>query len=182
MFPIRFPYAFAPYDFQAQIDIEDTAASTSIIEVVSYVDRAMIQRLHDRPNDLREIDRRVFEELVAELFNGFGYQVELTRQTKDGGVDVVALKNDHFKVKFLIQCKRQNPGNPVALSVVRDLRGVLGSNGNSASKAIIVTTTRLTRDAKRFVAENEWDLEAKEYDDIHDWIKQYIAARREAPR
>ena len=43
------------------------------------------------PSQLCEIDRRVFEELVAELFDGFGYAVELTARTRDGGRDMIAV-------------------------------------------------------------------------------------------
>ena len=66
--------------------------------------------------------------------------------------------------------------------MVRDLRGVLRSAGNHASKAIIATTTRLTKAAEQFITENEWDLEAKEYDDIHTWIQQYLSGRAKASR
>ena len=182
MFPLRIPYTFSPYDFEVSLDVDQSATVPSIIEVASFVDLAIIERLHSFPEELKRLDRRVFEELVAELFCGFGYQVELTKRTKDGGIDVVAIKNDQFKVKFLIQCKRPDPGNPVGIEVVRDLRGVLRSAGNQASKDIIATTTRLTRGAKQFITENEWDLEGKEYDDIHTWIKEYLSARSSAPR
>ena len=175
--PIRFPHVWAPSHFEADFALDVDDPKTAIVETASFVDAALIDRLRRYPDELRTIDRRVFEELIAELFQGVGYDVELTSKTKDGGIDVIAIKNDRFRTKFLIQCKRQEPGNAVDIDVVRNLRGVFRSGGNMASKAIIATTTRLTRDAKRFVAENEWDLEAKEYDDIHAWIREYQSKR-----
>jgi HJR/Mrr/RecB family endonuclease len=38
------------------------------------------------------LNRRLFEEFVAELFHEFGYEVELTKRTRDGGRDVIAIR------------------------------------------------------------------------------------------
>ena len=138
----------------------------SLIQVVSFVDRALIERLRKHPDDLRTINRRVFEELVAELFNGFGYEVELTKRTRDGGKDVIAIRRKEVETRFLVECKRPDPGNPVGVSTVRELYGVKADDG--ASKAILATTTYLTPDAKLFIERHRWELEAREYDAIHD--------------
>ena len=71
------------------------------------------------------MNRRGFEELVAELFGGFGYEVELTKQTRDGGRDIVAIKRGEVQVKYLIECKRPDPGGHVGVGPARELLGVL---------------------------------------------------------
>lgn len=96
--------------FTASFDTESKTDSRSIIEIVSFVNRSFIERLSRFKDDLRVIDRRQFEELIAELFVGFGYEVELTRRTRDGGKDIVAIKRREVNTKYLIECKRPAPG------------------------------------------------------------------------
>jgi len=44
---------------------------------------------------------------MAKVFDGLGYVVEHTKETRDGGIDVLAIKNvDDISVRFLIECKR----------------------------------------------------------------------------
>jgi restriction endonuclease Mrr len=174
------PYTFSGHDFEAAFDLSGTDGRPSIIEVVSFIDESLVRRLHENPKELQNIDRRVFEELIAELFFDRGYQVELTRKTKDGGVDVVAIKHRDFAERYLIQCKRPEPRNSIGVEVVHQLYGV--QSANKSTKAIIATTTRLTRGAKQFIEENKWHLDSMEYDDIHDWIRQYVANRSTSPR
>jgi len=162
-------------DFFVNFDVDRDDDGHSIVEVVSYVDRALIEQLQRYPDDLRLINRRRFEELIAELFYGFGYEVELTQQTRDGGKDIIAIKRREIEVKLLIECKRPDPGNPVAVSTVRELFGVKVDDG--ASKAILVTTTYLTPDAKQFVEKHRWELEAREFDAIKEWIADYLTVR-----
>jgi hypothetical protein len=100
-----------PRDLSASFDLERNFEGKSLIQVVPFVDRALIERLKQYPNELRLIDRRKFEEVVAEIFDGFGYEVELTKQTRDGGKDIIAIKRCEANLKFLIECKRPDPEN-----------------------------------------------------------------------
>lgn len=129
--------------------------------------------LYRAPSQLQFIDRRQFEEVVAELFSGFGYSVELTAQTRDGGRDIVAVgRKDQIKTKYLIECKRPDPGNPVRVGVVRQLLGVV--EDEKATKGLLVATTYFTRDARSLEARNEWRLELKDYNTLLDWIEHYV--------
>lgn len=170
-----YPLGTLPDDFSATFDINRVDDRPSILEVVSFVDRALIEQLQRCPDDLRLMNRRRFEELIAELFNGFGYKVELTQRTRDGGKDIIAISRREVEVKFLIECKRPDPGNPVAVSTVRELLGVKVDDG--ASKAIIATTSYLSPDARKFVDKHRWELEAREFDAIKAWIADYLRAR-----
>jgi HJR/Mrr/RecB family endonuclease len=132
--------------------------------------------LHRQPEHLRTIDRRQFEELVAELFDGFGYAVELTAMTRDGGRDIVAVSaRDQLRVKYLIECKRPDPGNHFGVGVVRQLLGVV--EDERATKGIVVTTTYFSPEARALEMRNEWRLELKEHDQVIDWIGQYVASK-----
>jgi len=139
---------------------------------VPSVDRALIERLKKHPNELRYIDRRKFEEVVAEIFNGFGYEVELTKRTRDGGKDIIAIKRREVNLRYLIECKRPNPGSAIGVAAVRQLWAVKDDEG--ASKAVLVTTTSFSRDAKAFVDRHLWELEARDFDGLLAWIDDYL--------
>ncbi len=108
-----------PSGLSASFDVEKNFKGQSLIQICPLVDRAFIEKLRRHPDDLRLIDRRRFEEVVAEIFDGFGYEVELTKRTRDGGKDIVAIKRCEANLKFLIECKRPEPGNPVRIAAVR---------------------------------------------------------------
>ena len=160
----------SPNDFH--VEIENAA---SIIPVVSFVEQELIEQLHRNPSLLKNIDRRRLEEIVAEIFDGLGYAVELTKRTRDGGKDVIAIKRAEVNVRFLIDCKRPDPGNPVRLGSVRELHSVKVSEG--ATKGILATTTYFTRDAKIFIEQHPWELEGRDFEAIREWVAQYLRSK-----
>ena len=151
------------------VEIENVA---SVVPVASFFEQRLIEQLHKNPDALKVINRRRFEELVAELWDGFGYEVELTKQTRDHGIDVIAIKRREVDVRFLIQCKRPDPQHPVGVGAVRELHSVKTSE--HATKGILATTTRFTPDAKSFVERFPWELELKDFEDITEWIAHYL--------
>lgn len=161
-----------PRDLQGQFNIEKNIDGRTIIECSDLVSRKLIEFFHKNPNELKRINRRLFEELVAELFNGFGYEVDLTKQTRDGGKDVIAIKRTEVEVKYLIECKRPDPGGYVDVRPVRELYGVKVSEG--ATKAILATTAYFSPDAKILFEKHKWELEPKDYDDLKGWIRLYL--------
>jgi restriction system protein len=114
-----------------------------------------------------------FEALMAEVFAGLGYAVEQTKRTRDGGIDILAVKNvDDVSLRFLIECKRQ-----VGVSLVRELFGIKHHLG--ASKAIIATTSDFTKPAVEFAQAHRWELELKNRDGIVQWINSYLTVQTE---
>jgi restriction endonuclease Mrr len=170
------PLGALPDDFSARFELERKEDGKSIIEIASFVDRDLIERLRQFPDDLRIIDRRRFEELIAELFAGFGYEVEPTKRTRDGGKDIIAIKRREVDVRFLIECKRPDPGNPIGIAPVRELYGVKIDDG--ATKAILATTSYFTPDAKMFSEKHRWELELKDFEALKGWIAEYLSPRK----
>lgn len=78
--------------------------------------------------------------------------------------------------KYLIECKRPDPGNHIGVGVVRELMGV--KHDERATKVIAVTTTYFSPDAHQFQKRNKWELELKEYEDITSWIKEYLKLKK----
>ncbi len=119
---------------------------------------------------LDELHWRDFEKLIAHLLEQSGYSVKLTQPTKDGGVDVIATLNDPIsgEIKTVWQAKKYKQSHKVKLSEVRELSAI--REDNRASKGMMVTTSKLTRDAIEWVKRDYYRLGYKQHDDIKNWI------------
>src|SRR5208282_963259 len=75
---------------------------------------------------LSELSWRDFERVIAELLEREGWKVTLTRGTKDGGVDVIAEKQDTLigSVRTLWQAKKYGPGQKVQLAHIREMSAI----------------------------------------------------------
>jgi hypothetical protein len=143
------------------------------IEVVRFVDQELVRQLSNEPRDLHRLPPRKFEELIAELFRDRGWSVELTKQTRDGGSDIIAVRGDiGSHVKMLIEAKRYSPDRPIGVGLVRQLYAV--RQLRHASKAMLATTSYFSPDAyKEFAEVIPWELELDDYDQILKWLKSY---------
>jgi hypothetical protein len=132
----------------------------------------LVDQIVRHPELLREISPRRFEEFIKEIFGAFGYLVELTARTRDGGRDIIAVRSEHsIMVKYLIECKRYSPERRVGVSYVRQLYGVKIDEG--ATKAILATTSYFSQPARELERRHLWELELKDYDAVVDWAKSY---------
>lgn len=138
--------------------------------MVSFDFQKVVRETFSRSETLLQMGSREFEQLIAEIWRRFGYQVELTKATRDGGWDVIAVKQSaEMASRILIECKRYDFHNPVGVSIVRELYGV--KSHQKATKAILATTSHLTADASEFISDHLWELEAKDHDGIVEWVK-----------
>lgn len=140
----------------------------------------LLNKIATKPSILKQIpttDWRVFEEIVAEVFRGFGYKVVLTKKTKDGGKDIIALqKDENGKVeKILIECKHWK--DKVDVKPVREIIGVAVTEEELPTGVILATTNKFTSDAKKVKINPNISvkLDLKEYNDILNWIEDYNA-------
>jgi HJR/Mrr/RecB family endonuclease len=164
--------------FEVQ-DADDAEASVTFMSIASRVTLQAVEYFANHPHHLKTMDRRLFEEFVAELFKGFGYEVELTKQTRDGGFDLIAVTSrDFISQRFLIECKRPDPKNPIRLDVVKHLHATKIDQG--ANKAILVTTTHFTRDAHRYGKRHAIELDLKDFDDLVEWLHHYLRIKARA--
>ena len=98
------------------------------VEVVRFVDQELVRRLAKEPRGLYRLPPRDFEKLIAELFRDRGWSVELTKATRDGGADIIAVRADGgTHIKMLIEAKRFGPDKAVGVSIVRQLSTPFGN-------------------------------------------------------
>ena len=137
--------------------------------------RALLPKLSARPDDLYQLHSRQFEELIAHLFEGFGYEVQLTPATNDGGFDIMATRRAETNIRILIECKRYTPPHKVGRPIVQQLLGVINDRQQHATKAILATTSIFTPPATELLTNNHWRIEGRDHDAILKWITQVQA-------
>jgi|GEM_PF-218801 len=132
----------------------------------------LLYEVNKKPGIIYSVDPRQFEELIAHIFSLHGFVVELTKKTRDGGRDIIAIKSElDIRMKYFIECKRYSINNPVNVELVRALYGVQMQEG--ANKSVLATTSRFTPDAREFANKQnttEWAMDLKDINDIRQWV------------
>ena len=116
-----------------------------------FVESREVSNGLDEGTNLAAMHWEEFEHLIREVFSnefsGPGAQVNVTRGSRDGGVDAIALDPDPIRGgKIVIQAKRYT--NTVGVSAVRDLYGTVVNE--NANRGILVTTSQYGPDAYQF--------------------------------
>jgi|ERR1051325_114497 hypothetical protein len=144
------------------------AASLAI--VTEDVWRQIIIQLQNAPTDIFKLSPRQFEELVAHLLRTQGYEVELTRASKDDGRDIlVAVPQTLGNFLYLVECKHYSQENRVGVRRVRELYGIVEQQ--RATAGVLITTSSFTRAARAFQKPVERRLSLREYDDLVKWLR-----------
>ena len=148
-------------------------AETLVVEIKERkrVKRIITDIYKDNKN-LFQISPREFEEVVAELLFAQGFKVELTKQTRDHGYDILAVKDlkSQVPLKFLIECKRYTT-QKVGVEIVRSFKEVILTE--KANRGIIVTTSYFTLDAKKKQKDTPYLLDYRDKDKVIEWVKEY---------
>lgn len=155
--------ALARHDSETRVD---DGGAKSLVRL-DLIDLALYRALTAHPELLKTLDWRTFERLLADILETFGYVVELQRGTKDGGVDIFALRSDHFgQHRYMIQAKRWT--NRVGVEPVRQLLFLQGHH--HATKSCLATTSAFTEGAWDLAAQYRWQLELRDFDGIREWV------------
>lgn len=148
--------------------------------VESFVTQSLIDKLNANTDALISIDKRDFEELIAELYARQGFEVDLFRTSKDDGIDFLAVRNDDTKQPILLAVQTKHPdstttrGNRRALPVatVREIYGV--AKAWNLNGAIAVTSSRYSSAAKKFADLKPEEIQVVDGKSVLDWVKKYM--------
>ncbi len=139
-----------------------------IIDSKQYWDEFIVN-IQSNFIDIHSLHHRKFEELVAELLARDGFSVKLTPATRDGGYDIWASRSTkHGNDLYLVECKKNNKENPVGVQIIRSLYGLV--ERHKASKGLVVTTSRFTKDAILLKNDIEYRMALKDYEALAQWI------------
>jgi restriction system protein len=132
-----------PEFLSRRTSLYEAQSSFGIIHLIDVL-REMFAYFTRHPDQMRLIPPRRFEELVAAIFKNNGFDVTLTPETRDGGIDIFAVQKNvpGGDLLHLIECKRYAANNKVGIGVVQRLAGVIDQH--RANRGIIVTTSSFT--------------------------------------
>ena len=141
----------------------------------------VIAELARQPDRLRSLEWRQFEELVAVLLAGNGYDVQVTPPTRDGGYDIMAVRKDALGLDttMLVECKHYSAEKKAGVANVRALKCV--KDFLWVSKGIIVTSTNFSQDALKAV-QSAYDLQRNGGECRGGWRSVLIVAKTVANR
>ena len=182
----RFQYIFLSDldDYSALIEMlqralgipESSILSTySSIYELSIIDTQLYRTLIKYPDLLRSLEWRTFERLLADILESLGYEIELQQGSKDGGIDLFAVKRyDTFGLqRFLLQAKRWS--HKVGIESVRQLTFL--HSHHRVTKSCLATTATFTRGAWELANHYQWQLELRDFQGIQEWINE-VANKR----
>ena len=107
--------------------------------------------IDSRP-DLLKMDWYKFENLIRQLFEAMGLEVQVTQSSRDEGIDAVAYNKTDIvhQAEILIQAKRYSKCVPT-----NDVRALAGSvEEKRATAGVLVTTAWVSAETKAFAARN----------------------------
>jgi restriction system protein len=134
------------------------------------VEREMFAYFAHYPDQMRLLPPRKFEELVAAILKNNGFDVTLTPETRDGGIDIIAVQKDVLggDLLHLVECKRYAAANKVGIGIVQRLAGVVDQH--RANRGLIVTTSSFTEDAEEVRRTMPYKLAFGPFADLSQWI------------
>lgn len=126
------------------------------------------------PRDiLNETSSRDFEFLIAALFRKQKYHTNITKQSRDGGVDIICTSSDTpIKQKVLIECKHHK--GTIGVEVVRKLAGVVSETG--ATSGWVATSSKFSAPAIDF-ASATGRIQLLDYEALNLKFNEYFGAR-----
>jgi len=140
--------------------------------LIITTENRLIQSLQKQPGDLRRLSPRSFEELLADLLADLGWEIELTKATRDGGADILAYMNTELgRFLCLVEAKHYREDRKVGVELVRTLYGTLCDA--QANSAMLVTSSSFTKDAYDFQQKHQYQLSLREYADVVNWILNF---------
>jgi len=149
---------------------KETPEKSSVI--LTDINMELKRYFNKHPERLYDLSPRKFEELIASILEDLGFDVQLTKATRDGGTDIIAyIRNSVCEFLTLVECKKYAPDNKVGVGIVREVSGV--HHLKNASKSIIVTTSFFSKDAVEMAKAIEHQLELKNYEDLKVWLSEY---------
>lgn len=139
--------------------------SKNIIRDISVVGDTLLKRAKEKPQTIHNFSPREFEEFVCELLDKQGYSVKLTKQTRDGGKDIIVIQKSILgEFCIYVECKKYDESRPISVGLVRELYGTVMVD--NATAGMIITTSYFSKDAKEYTEQIKHRMTLKDYNDL----------------
>ena len=117
-----------------------------------------------------ELSSQKFEELIADILSNHGFEVQLTKQTRDGGRDIVATYSTPLtRVMTIVECKRYRADRKIGIEQIERFLYVVDRK-DDASMGMFVTTSSFTEGAKIIEKQRPYRLALKDISDVRGWL------------
>ncbi len=129
--------------------------------------KSHVARIADGSRNLDDLGWKEFEDLMAEILERSGWSIIPMGYTKDGGVDIIAVRNldPGVPIELLVQCKRYKKNRRVGVNFVKELWATKSQTGSH--QAMLASTSSFTRGAR--TAASLWKMDLRDYDAIRQW-------------
>jgi len=145
---------------------------TGLSDVISIIQRKYLMSMSPR-EILNEMSPRDFEFFVAALFNKKRYLTQVTKETRDGGADIICTSTvGPIPHTMLVECKHYS--GAIGVDVVRQLAGVVSETG--ASSGLVVTSGRFTPPAIEF-ARKTGRIQLLDYEALNFELNEHFGPR-----
>ena len=125
-------------------------------------------RTYRTEEEWRQMTDREFEFEIGKVYSRLGYQTKVTKRSGDGGVDVIATRNNET---VYIQCKHYGENTHLGSPELQAFWGCC--SGNGISKGVMVCTSSLTKDAQAFANKLKGNLEIVGMKELMELDKTY---------
>ena len=172
--PITAPELYSMYDIGNGLTYRRRFAEEggNRVAVKELCPQKLIDEISEHPELLDDINSREFEKLIAELYARMGYEIELRRGVKDGGLDFLAITNEEKDPYIIIvECKHPLKKNTIGVTFVRELYGV--GKWNDAEQSILVTSSKFSPEAKKFAMNKQDEIHLYNRKKVLEWIYKY---------
>lgn len=161
---------------QRRLHESDILVPPQLVIDFNEVNQELIDYLARNPEDLHQVSWANFERLIADLLERMGYEVFRTPLTRDGGVDIWAVRRDDIaETLYAIDAKKYRSDKILGPEPVRAIYGV--TQMRQASVGMIVTTARFGPEALALASQYRHQLSLKDFEAIRRWLEK--TSRRE---
>jgi hypothetical protein len=172
--PIIAPELYSMYDIGNGLTYcrRFTEEGGNRVAVKELCPQKLIDEISEHPEVLDDINSREFEKLIAELYARMGYEIELRRGVKDGGLDFLAIKNEERDPYIIVvECKHPIKKNTIGVGFVEKLYGV--GTWNDAEQSILVTSSKFSSGAEKFAMKKQDEIHLHDGKKVLEWIYEY---------
>ncbi|GAB0151484.1 restriction endonuclease [Marinobacterium sp. BA1] len=158
-------------NLKGKIVTELTPEFVQVSNDIRIVNKSILERIKYNPDAMHGLTPRQFEEMVAELMVKRGYEVDLTKATRDGGKDlIIANHTDIGNFMYYVECKKYAPTNPVGVNLVRELAGTISADRVTAG--IMITSSYYSPDAVEFSKNFRHQISLIDFIKLKEWMKE----------
>lgn len=149
----------------------------NIIELASKLEPYLITHLKRKPLELEKLPWNIFEELVAEFFASWGFEVEMFGNNPRSAADLLAIKkedNTGTRIRYLIEIKKWR--DKIGVEVIDRVLGALTGEREKFGwhLAMIVTLAGVKKIKKYTTSELSLKgVELKEKEHVITWLNDY---------